>query len=128
MMDDATVDAVARMLADKCRAAANDPLGSSGFGATTSGRGAETSERRPEDEHERLLLREVAASQAEASAEAHIEAEAMWHMAREYEREGALVGWRSRNAGVACGCRRRPYLVLSFLPAHFNQHPHQSRP
>ena len=75
-MDSAVIDDVARVLADRCRVAANDPLA------------AAPKQPRGRGQVEDPLLREVAATQAEASAEAHVEASAMWAMAREYEREG----------------------------------------
>lgn len=91
-MDASIIDDVARMLADKCRAAANDPLAPSSIrAAKASTEGARGAEEGDHEQQQLLLLREAAATQAEASAEAHVEASAMWDMAREYEREGELT-------------------------------------
>lgn len=81
-MDSAVIDDVARALADRCRVAANDPLAGAAKRQHQVARGEQ------DEDQQLLLLREVAATQAEASAEAHVEASAMWSMAREYEREG----------------------------------------
>lgn len=89
-MECAFIDDVARMLEHKCRTLTNDPCGG-GAGARRADGGAAGRA------SEGLLLRQVASSQAEASAEAHVEASAAWHMAHEYEQEGAGDWFSSRE-------------------------------
>jgi hypothetical protein len=124
-MDVGVVDDVARMLAHKCRAAANDPFEASVSREEKKSKGGGDDD----DLREHPLLREVAATQAEASVEAHVEASATWHMAREYEQEGAeqqarLVSRKTENSDQsdADAPSNARSLSLSLSQSHKRKH------